>query len=181
MFSGSFKESSDKEILMREVEAGILEAVIKFLYLGLVLIPDLKTAIDLWKAAHLMEISALQEHTLKYMMDNISSENCLELFLLAEHYEIDDLSLKAGNFAVRDFVEVIKGNPFKQLSKGEIVNYINKLKGTTDENEIARAIFLWIEVDESRQKLHFKELLRLLDIGMIDQQVSLIFDEQNFF
>ena len=175
MFSGSFKEATDSEVKIENIDSGILEAVIRFLYLGLVEIPDMKTAIELFEVSHLMKIPALQDHAESYMIENLAPDNCLGLMSLARRYEVKKLASKSEYFAVREFEHVIKGEEFKNLHKEEMVYYMTLLKNITDVDDLTRAILIWLNLDENRRNLCFKDLLRLIDVNSIEDKVLVYF------
>ncbi|XP_062822080.1 kelch-like protein 28 [Anolis carolinensis] len=81
MFSNSFRESQDGEVLLQDIDPTVVQAVVNYYYTEeIALTPE--TAEDLFVAASRLQILPLLESCSRFLLDHLSPENCLRLYEL---------------------------------------------------------------------------------------------------
>lgn len=172
MFSGSFKESTEDVIKIREIDADVLEVIVKFLYCGIIEIIDLDTAVDYFRAAHFLKVQGVISFALEYMQSHLAPENCVVLWLTTKSYDEKTTSEQVLKFAASNFHDVLNAEEFVSLDKENLVRFATAVHPRVDESIFAKGILSWLDYDQKNRTTHFTELLQLIDVTLILHNVS---------
>lgn len=172
MFFGSFAETDQTEVTINEVDSDALQAMVKYLYCGLLEIKNVAMAADYWAAAHLMKIPGAEKHAKNYISINLMPGNCVGLWLVARLFEDQKLTKECLEHAVSKFQEVIVGEEFLNLGWGEFWDYIKAVQTTVNCDRYSEAILNWIDHNFDDRQVHFSECLQLIYVDRIKEKVG---------
>lgn len=117
MFKDGFKESTEKEIEIPDVDPKIFEIILKFIYNDQ-LPEDLEPiAKELLPAADRFLVPPVVKKCKDKLCEMISLENCVELLILADTFNQAELKLKVFSFIGCNMNDVIKSEAWKMLKK----------------------------------------------------------------
>lgn len=169
-FRVMFKKCEEQEVTIDYIKPKILEAMIKYLYLGVIEIDD-DSALDFGQAAYFLKIPKVIAFTLDFITDDLTADNCLEFWYMARAFEEKEMEKRALNVAVEKFEEVIFCEKFTKLEFDSLEIYLDVAHHTVSEDKFAGAILDWINFDNSDRSKYFGKLLYLIDVSLINCQV----------
>ncbi len=168
LFSGGFKEVTQKVIEIKEVSFNGLKRVIDCCYETTL---DLNTEdlSDILEAASLVQISEIIDHCKVFMSDNLSESTCFLFLNLAEKFSMQDVKEKAVEYILKNFTTVRKVDDFKEISKDTLIQYLshNHLNVKGDESEAFYAAKDWLQADPDRMQFT-EEVLKNIRFHMMD-------------
>ncbi len=168
LFSGGFKEVTQKVIEIKGVSFNGLKGVIDCCYETTL---DLNTdnLSDILSAATLVQISQIIDHCKVFMSDNLSELTCFLFLNLAEKFFMQDVKEKTVEYILRNFTTVRKVDEFKEISKDSLIQYLShdhlNVKG--DESEAFYAAKDWLQADPDRMQFT-EEVLKNIRFHMMD-------------
>ncbi len=152
MFSGRFKESDGKPIVLHDISSCACEIIVGCLYTA-----ELKLSTenlsDVLSAAHLFQMDNLVSECQEFILQNMRAGNILKFLKLAEKYSLDACTDKANQWILKNFGLICKTNIIKDISKEALCKYIesNDLQVPPGgEKEIFMAAKQWIKHSPNR-------------------------------
>lgn len=118
-------------------------------------------AFDLLKAADFLVIPSLKEVSSKFIIQTLSSSNCLMAYYLAVNYRCIELQEKARDFIFANFTRVVEHEDFLNLTVNEVKEWISsdeiRVRG---EEDVFQVIVKWAEQNGDGDREKFFELFR---------------------
>lgn len=143
LFGPNFREGSEKEIVLKEIDGPTLKTILEFIYTA-----DIKISAEnvfyILAAASSMELIALGKECSQFCADNLSIENCVEFFLNADKYHLPDLRLKALEF-ICDHFEDVPVDDFEQIDENNFKELLKHDQITAAETIIFDRLIEWME------------------------------------
>ncbi|XP_039223461.1 kelch-like protein 18 [Crotalus tigris] len=160
MFSNSFRECQDGEVLLQDMDPSIIQAVVQYYYTEeIVLTPEI--AEDLYEAASRLQILPLLESCSSYLLEHLSPENCLSIYQLGYSHNDPVLFQEAKGLVHAHFKRLSQEAPaFLDLNPSTLESILasdNLL--VSSELLVYRAAWRWVQA-QSALRLPF--LARLL-------------------
>ena len=116
MFSENFREHEENIVRITDIDADIMEALLDFIYTAEV--ANLKElAPDLLLAADKYGMSSLYTVCVNNIIENLSLDNVVQMFILADTYKIDRLKEKTMTFINSNGQKVFATEDWKKLVK----------------------------------------------------------------
>ncbi len=109
MFTSKFKEVSQDEVELPQMDQVSFETIINFIYTG-------KTAItnqnieNISRAANFLEIPKLLEECTRHLMEKIDYGNCIEVLEFADHISNTELKMHAKKYFLEHYDEISAKN-----------------------------------------------------------------------
>lgn len=136
--------------------------------LGLLNICD-ETAERLLRAAHLLQLRSAISICCEYMTNTLSTDNCLELWLLAKNLSLKEFEENVFRFCVANIshiaVEDIAVENFDELMR-------NSALVSMDHGTIFELIMNWIQHEPIGRIQYIIRLATRLDFNLIEKAVS---------
>lgn len=105
MFMGNLRESEESEIILRDVNGEVLQAVINYCYTGTIEIRE-DNVETLLQTACLMQLQEVVEACSRFLAHQLHPSNCLGIALFAEHQACESLLQQATAYTNKYFMQV---------------------------------------------------------------------------
>ena len=170
MFTTEMAESRLETIHLNGVEHKALEDLINFLYGG-VLRLSVDNVHSLLSTAALLQVSAVMDACVNFLMKKLHPENCLTVRNLADTFSCKELLNAANSFLEKNFVEVSNSEEFLELSKEEISGLLCKDDlNVRSEEQVFEAVLLWVKHDVENRKNELPGLLEQVRLPLLPPQ-----------
>lgn len=173
MFSTNMAEKKQKEIVIKEVNADILEKLIDFCYTGEFLI----TSDNIWEllpAASMLAFSDMKNECAVFLESILfqSPSDCLFIYAYADLYDFKNLAIHSVSIAVNLFATITKTDAFLNIPFKMLKSVLEKRESIALQDEdILRAAIAWMNHEPERH--HFiKEILNQFSLKDMSLSVS---------
>ena len=158
--NNDMKESKEGLIRLENTSKVAIEELLEYLYTGHVNVTQ-HNAFDLLKIADFLVIPSLKEVSSKFIIQTLSSSNCLMVYYLAVNYRCIELQEKARDFVFANFTSVVEHEDFLNLTLKEVEEWILsdeiRVRG---EEDVFQAVVKWAEKRGSGDREKFFDLFR---------------------
>ena len=158
--NNDMKESKERLIRLEDMSKVAIQELLDYLYTGQVDVTE-HNAFDLLKIADFLVIPSLKEVSSKFIIQSLSSSNCLMAYYWAVHYRCFDLQENARDLIYANFTRVVEHEDFLNLTINEVEEWISsdeiRVRG---EEDVFEAIVKWVEQKGSGEREKFFELFR---------------------
>ena len=158
--NSDMKESKEGLIRLEDTSKVAIEELLDYLYTGHVDVSQ-HNAFDLLKIADFLVIPSLKEVLSKFIIQTLSSSNCLMAYYSAVNYRCFELQENAREFIYANFTRVVEHEDFLNLTISEVEEWISsdeiRVRG---EEDVFQAIVKWVEQKGSGEREKFFELFR---------------------
>ena len=169
--NNDMKESKEGVIRLEDTSKVAIEELLDYLYTGHVNVTQ-HNAFDLLKIADFLVIPSLKEVSSRFIIQSLSSSNCLMAYYWAVNYRCFELQENARDFIYANFTRVVEHEDFLNLTVSEVEEWISsdeiRVRG---EEDVFQAIVKWAEQNGDGEREKFFELFR---------HVRLIFLSRNY-
>ena len=174
MFGGTFIESKQTDVAIRNVEGTVMKMLIEYAYTGEAKCPAaIENVLSLHKAAHYVQFHRLFRLCSSSLRRYVDSSNCLSMAIVADRYDDSDLLRVADLFAARNILLLAEEDEFLSISAehlGRIVTH-DEL-GVRTEDEVLIILQKWIKHDEESRRDHVQTLSKFVRFPLINFQES---------
>ena len=167
LFTGNFKEATEKVVTLHEIDFESLSTIIECFYTrGLHLTNE--NIFGIYTAAHLFQIPTIIKQCETFVKNNLSKANCIVFLKLAETFNLKKVVTKATECIIKNFVTVRHTEEFKEISKDALVQYISSdlLNVGNDESEVFYAVKDWLEHRQERIQ-YAPEIMRTVRFKLV--------------
>ncbi len=171
MFTGNFKESTDKIVQVKDMSSGALEEIISYIYTTKLNITA-ENVMDIFSAAHITQMVFIQEQCKEWMLGNMKPLRCITYLAFAQKYEIEELRNAADTFIKENFTAVMKGakNVFNTISQKELCHYLSsdELRNNYNEMIVYQAAKDWIIARDVKDEKDIGEIMGNVRFALIE-------------
>ena len=158
--NNEMKESKEGLIRLEDTSKVAIEELLDYLYTGHVDVSQ-HNAFDLLKIADFLVIPSLKEVSSKFIIQSLSSSNCLKAYYSAVNYRCFELQENARDFIYANFTRVVEHEDFLNLTISDVEEWISsdeiRVRG---EEDVFQAIVKWAEHNGDGELEKFFELFR---------------------
>ncbi|TNN32882.1 Kelch-like protein 40b [Liparis tanakae] len=160
IFLSDLEESKKREIVLEDVEPGVMGLILKYLYTSKINVTE-QNVQDIFAVANVYQIPSIFTVCVSFLQKRLSLSNCLAIFRLGLMLDCPRLAVSARNYACERFQLVSRDEEFFQLLPGELAAILaNDSLNVETEEAVFEALMNWMSRDtESREK----DLSGLLD------------------
>uniref|UniRef100_A0A672G2I3 Kelch-like family member 40b n=1 Tax=Salarias fasciatus TaxID=181472 RepID=A0A672G2I3_SALFA len=160
IFLSDLEESKKKEIVLEDVEPGVMGLVLKYLYTSKINVTE-QNVQDIFAVANVYQIPSIFTVCVSFLQKRLSLSNCLAIYRLGLMLDCARLAVSARNYACEHFKIISRDEEFLQLLPSELAAIlVNDNLNVETEEAVFEALMSWVSWDaESREK----ELPGLLD------------------
>ncbi|XP_066278125.1 kelch-like protein 23 [Branchiostoma lanceolatum] len=167
MFSGSLRESRQKEIRIHELEPRTMALLLDYIYTS-----EAKITIDncqgLLSAAELFQFPDLKHACAAFLQRHIDMSNSLGIQHFALAHQCLALKEEAHKYTLDHFPDVAKSDEFLDISLDVLRTYIcNPATNVKGKEQILEAVMRWVQWDDDKRKQHLTDLLKVTQLNKI--------------
>lgn len=153
-------ESKKREIVLEDVEPGVMGLVLKYLYTSKINVTEHNVQ-DIFAVANIYQIPSIFTVCVSFLQKRLSLSNCLAVFRLGLMLDCPRLAVTARNYACDHFQLISRDEEFLQLLPSELAAVLasDNLSVETEET-VFEALMAWVSRDAEGRA---KELPGLLD------------------
>ncbi|XP_061457886.1 kelch-like protein 24 [Rhineura floridana] len=150
IFINTWKESSGREVLLQKVAPSTVQSILKYIYTEeIALTPEL--APFLFAGASQLQIIPLQNLCCRFLMTNLSVQNCFEMYSLAQAEKSRALLHAVVQLLTNNFDRVSEQGDFLQLDFSTLVTLISSSDLEVDsEFRVYQAVRRWVQGQPSK-------------------------------
>lgn len=167
-------DASGNPIFTIGIAGETLEALIEFCYTEKIRI-DGNNVVEILEAASMLQFELVHQMCAQHLQENLKISNCLSVWLIAQHYDLEDLVEQALELAMWSFRKVVKEDEFFQMNSEPLVTFLSQGNiNTRSEEDIFEAMIAWIQFDEPAQdrKCSFSALIKTVRLCYLKTSVS---------
>ncbi|WAQ97198.1 KLHL6-like protein [Mya arenaria] len=167
MFRSGMKESLAGCVEIHSMEAGIFEAVLRFMYTGDNVVQR-DNVESLLQAAVMLQIPSLEDICESFLKKQIGPENCLGIWRLASSLNCFSLAKKCWTYILEFFSAVLISDEFHQISADNLIEIINDDDlNTPSEEAVCDAVLKWVDFDPNNRRQELGKLFRNVRFPLI--------------
>ena len=151
------KEREENMVTITELEPGIMEEILSYMYTGVVNITE-ENSLDLAVAADYFMLASLREECSDFLKTSLSPDVCLAVLAIAEKFSFQDLRDRAQLYTLKYFGPVAKTDEFLHLSVEQLLAVISSDHLVAREEEVYESLIKWTKNDLETRKQHFARL-----------------------
>ncbi|XP_037985339.1 kelch-like protein 38 isoform X2 [Motacilla alba alba] len=159
MFCNNFRESHQPKVILKGIDADILDQIILYVYTGEVLIST-ENVLGLLETASMLQYTKLFEACSTYLQDKLTPDNCLSMIRLAKVLNCQSLNQKAKAMALKCFPVVASSDDLKDLCPMELIDYLGDDELCGEEEQVFEALMVWIRHDLQTRQGYIQELFK---------------------
>lgn len=160
IFLSDLDESKKKEIVLEDVEPGVMGLVLKYLYTSNINVTE-QNVQDIFAVANMFQIPSVFTVCVSFLQKRLSFSNCLAIFRLGLMLDCPRLAVSARNYACERFQFIVKDLDFLQLGPSELAAILaSDTLNVETEEMVFESLMKWVAHDAENRE---KELPGLLD------------------
>lgn len=160
IFLSDLDESKKKEIVLEDVEPGVMGLILKYLYTSKINVTEHNVQ-DIFAVANMYQIPSIFTVCVSFLQKRLSLSNCLAVFRLGLMLDCPRLAVSARNYACERFQLISRDEDFFQLLPSELAAILsNDNLSVETEEAVFEALMSWVSRDPEKRG---KELPSLLD------------------
>ncbi|XP_075936526.1 kelch-like protein 40b [Anarhichas minor] len=153
IFLSDLEESKKKEIVLEDVEPGVMGLILKYLYTSKINVTE-QNVQDIFAVANVYQIPSIFTVCVSFLQKRLSLSNCLAIFRLGLMLDCPRLAVSARNYACERFQLISRDEEFFQLLPSELAAILaNDNLNVETEEAVFEALMNWMSRDtEGREK-----------------------------
>lgn len=160
IFLSDLEESKKREIVLEDVEPGVMGLILKYLYTSIINVTE-QNVQDIFAVANMFQIPSIFTVCVSFLQKRLSLSNCLAVFRLGLMLDCPRLAVSARNYACERFQLISRDEDFLHLHPSELAAILTNDKLNVESEEaVFEALMNWVTRDT---KNRLKELPDLLD------------------
>ena len=168
MFAGRFEEATSQVVNFKQITFTGLSKVVDFVYTSRVDLTN-ENIEDVLPSAHLLQMNSIVDKCKEWMIQKVTSTNCLAFLKLAEKFNLETTEAAITKFVLENFVSISKTEAFSNISKQGLVKYLSSdtLRTKFNESVAYKAVKNWILKNNVEDKMEVCEILKNIRFALI--------------
>ena len=169
MFTGEMAESRLREIVINEIDARSMRALVDYAYTAIVELTE-ENVQNLLPAASVLHFEEVKEACSLFLLRKLDADNCLGFKGFAEVHGCNQLRSAATVYSSYHFSQVRKREEFLTLPLDEIKDFLSSDQlNIGEEYEVFEAAMAWLSHDGERMQ-HLYEILSLVRLPLLSAE-----------
>ncbi|KAJ4925557.1 hypothetical protein JOQ06_018283 [Pogonophryne albipinna] len=169
IFLSDLEESKKKEIVLEDVEPGVMGLVLKYLYTCKINVTE-QNVQDIFAVANVYQIPSIFTVCVSFLQKRLSLSNCLAVFRLGLMLDCPRLALSARNYACERFQLISRDEEFFQLLPSELAAILaNDNLNVETEEAVFEALMKWVSRDTGSREKELPGLLDCIRLRLVSQ------------
>ncbi|XP_063222468.1 kelch-like protein 18 [Bacillus rossius redtenbacheri] len=170
MFTNDMLESKQKDIVIRGIDPGALEALINFAYSGRVAL-DNNNVQSLLAGASFLQLTKVRDACAQFLKRRFHPNNVLGIRYFADVHGCAPLVEAAEKYIQQYFCEVSLSEEFLNLSCAEVLDIVKSDElHVVSEEQVFEAVMRWVSKDGGSRKQHLPQLLAKVRLPLLTPQ-----------
>ncbi|CAM4671414.1 unnamed protein product [Caretta caretta] len=167
VFTSFGKESQGGEVVLQDMAPFILQSILQYIYTEELSL-SLETAPEVFAAASKLQIRPLVEICCRFLLKNISMQNCIGLYRLAQAYNHQALYYATMQLIVLNFGRFCEDDDFLSLDLSSLITILSSDDLTVaSELEVYLAVRRWIQFQPTTGHTLLNELMRHVRLPLL--------------
>ncbi|KAM6990203.1 kelch-like protein 40a [Tautogolabrus adspersus] len=177
MFLSDLEESKKREIVLKDVEPGVMGMILRYLYTSDISLTE-QNVQDIFMVANMYQIPSIFSVCVSYLQEKLVLGNCLAIFRLGLLLDCPRLTLPAREFICERYQVVVRDQDFLQLGPSELAIIITSdALNVEREEQVFETLMDWVKHDETNRVKELPELLhcvrfRLMPLDYFKEKVE---------
>ncbi|KAL2085125.1 hypothetical protein ACEWY4_018445 [Coilia grayii] len=169
-FQSDADESKKREIVLDEVEPGVMGMILRYLYTSNINVTE-QNVQDVFAVANMLQIPSIFTVCVSFLQKRLSLSNCLAIFRLGLMLDCPRLAIAARNFACERFQLVSRDAEFFQLTASELAAVLSADNlNVENEEAVFECVLTWVGKDEAGRLEELPGLLDCIRFRLIPQE-----------
>lgn len=169
MFLSDLEESKKREIVLKDVEPGVMGMILRYLYTSDINLTE-QNVQDIFMVANMYQIPSIFSVCMSYLQEKLVLGNCLAIFRLGLLLDCPRLALAARDFICERYQVVVRDQDFLQLGPSELGIIITSDALNVEREELVfESLMDWVRYDETNRTKDLPELLHCVRFRLIPQ------------
>ncbi|XP_050787918.1 kelch-like protein 6 [Gopherus flavomarginatus] len=171
MFVSSFKESQDGEVLLQDMAPSTVQTILQYLYTEKISVTS-ETAQAVFIAASRLQILPLLEICSRFLLEQVSLENCLVLYELGyAHGEQALLRVAMRQISLNFRHLSLEDKSFLHLKPSTLISIISSDSlVVSSEIVVYRAVRRWMKFQTSNRRPFLSKIMRHVRFPLLTQE-----------
>uniref|UniRef100_A0A667ZSF9 Kelch-like family member 40a n=2 Tax=Myripristis murdjan TaxID=586833 RepID=A0A667ZSF9_9TELE len=177
MFLSDLEESKKREIVLKDVEPGVMGMILRYLYTSDINLTE-QNVQDIFMVANMYQIPSIFSVCVSYLQEKLVLGNCLAILRLGLLLDCPRLAVTATEFICERFQVIIRDQDFLQLGSSELASIISSDALNVEREEVVfESLMDWVACDEKDRIKDLPELLhcirfRLMPLDYFNEKVE---------
>ncbi|KAG9283310.1 kelch-like protein 40 [Astyanax mexicanus] len=168
-FQSGVEESKQREIVLEDVEPGVMGMILKYLYTSSINVTEHNVQ-DIFALANMLQIPSIFTVCVSFLQKRLSLSNCLAIFRLGLMLDCPRLAVSARNFACERFQLISKDEEFLQLNPSELAAILaSDTLNVETEQSVFEALIKWVAHDREKRLDELPGLVDCVRFRLIPQ------------
>uniref|UniRef100_A0A3Q3VM56 BTB domain-containing protein n=1 Tax=Mola mola TaxID=94237 RepID=A0A3Q3VM56_MOLML len=176
-FSEDGKEVKQKEVVLENLDPGVMEAIVNYMYSAEIDIND-NNVQDILVVANRFQIPSVFTACVNYLQKQLSKNNCLAIYRLALMMNCARLAITARDYIADRFETIADDKDFLELAPPELFAIIGADTLNVEKEEVVfDTLMRWIKKDKEKRVKSLQEAFecirfRLLPVKFFKEKVE---------
>ena len=167
MFTNHMLESKQEYVTLSDVDEDSIEDIVEFAYTGKISIHE-DNVQQLLKASSILQLAEIVTACCSFLKGQLHATNCLGIATFAQAHGCTSLGNRAMEYVHDNFVEVVEGEEFLQLSFDNILALLGSdLIQVVSEECVFEAMYKWLMHNLPSRQQHALSLLRCIRLPLL--------------
>lgn len=169
IFLSDLDESKKKEIVLEDVEPGVMGLILKYLYTSKINVTE-QNVQDIFAVANVYQIPSIFTVCVSFLQKRLSLSNCLAIFRLGLMLDCPRLAVSARNYACERFQLISRDEDFLQLQPSELAAILtNDNLNVETEEAVFEALMSWVSQDAENREKELPDLLDCVRLRLVKE------------
>ncbi|XP_063001449.1 kelch-like protein 3 [Elgaria multicarinata webbii] len=167
IFISTWEESNGKEVLLKDVAPSVVESILKYIYTEEIAL-TLDLAPCLFAGASQLQIVPLQNICCRFLVMNLSVQNCFETYRLAHAHKNRALLYAVIQLLIKNFDRVFEEREFLHLELSTLVTLISSSDlAVASEFSVYQAVRRWVQGQPGKRNPLLRELMQHVRLPLL--------------
>lgn len=169
MFLSDLEESKKKEIVLKDVEPGVMAMILRYLYTSDINLTE-QNVQDIFMVANMYQIPSIFSVCVSYLQEKLVLGNCLAIFRLGLLLDCPRLAVTAREFICERYQLIVRDQDFHQLGPSELAAIITSDALNVEREEVVfESLMDWVNYDKDDRLKDLPDLLHCVRFRLMPE------------
>ncbi|XP_059094081.1 actin-binding protein IPP-like [Tigriopus californicus] len=171
MFNCGLVEANRQQIAIQSMSDVTLESLLNFIYSGKISITR-DNVQDIIVAGDMIELKEVVDLCTQYLVNELEPNNAVGIFRFATDHNCQRLREATEKFIFDHFVEVSKGEEFRDLPREMLVGFLSsEFLRVDSEYQVFVAALSWVESDLTARRRFIFDVLKFIRLPLVPSKL----------